>query len=99
MGIFNLKRVKELERELEKTKRERDDYRSVVEVLEAKFEEMGRLQESVPKDCEKGPWCESCTFVRTFHHRQYSAYFRSIEETAYICGKGASCPNYVQRGN
>lgn len=97
--VSNLKRVKELERELEKTKLERDNYHGELCDLEFKFKNMGKLQESVPEDCKKGPWCESCAFVKKFYlHRNYGYVVGGVE-TAYICGKSDSCSNYVQREN
>lgn len=97
MDIFNRKRIKELEEKLYDTELERDKYIGKAAELDAKLREIGRLEESVPTDCVKGPWCEACEFVRTFHYRKYYGHSNYSTNCMYVCGKGESCKNFVQR--
>jgi hypothetical protein len=97
MDIFNLKRVEELEEKLHKAERDRDKYMSDLATLKLKFDEMGKLEESTPNDCIKGPWCKACEFVREFHHVEYYGMGNYNITPAYVCSKGVSCNNFVQR--
>ena len=97
MDIFNRKKVQQLEEKLYDTELERDKYIGKAAELDAKLREIGRLEEMVPADCVKGPWCEACEFVRMFHYSKYYGYKCKGLETIHVCGKGASCKNFVQR--
>lgn len=97
MDIFNCKRVAELEEELAEVKHSRDKYMTMAADLKVKLEEIGKLNETIPEDCEKGPWCKACEFVRTFHYNEYYGYGNYKVNVAYTCGKGKSCKNFVQR--
>ena len=96
MDIFNRKRVKELERDLENAKWDKNRILSDLRCLEAKFGALGDFPEAVPEDCVRGPWCKACEFVKTYH---YSSYYTRHSEmlVAYVCGKGESCKQFVQR--
>ena len=98
MDILNRKRIEELEEKLYDTERERDKYIAEATILEAKLREIGRLEETIPADCEKGPWCKACEFVKTFHYTEhYGRYGGTSLETLYVCNKGNYCQNFVQR--
>ena len=97
MDIFNRKRVKELERELNTAKNKNEQLHSELAALRLKFEAMGELEESIPEDCVRGPWCESCDFVKTFHYIRHYGLGAHDVKTAYVCGKGKSCNNFVQK--
>lgn len=97
MDIFNHKRIQQLEEKLYDTELERDKYIAKATELDAKLREIGRIEEMVPTDCVKGPWCEACEFVRTFHYNNYYGYNCKSLQTIYVCGKGESCKNFVQR--
>lgn len=97
MDIFNNKRIQDLEKELHTVKAERDRYKKQVDDLTIRIEEIGKLQENIPDDCEKGPWCRSCEFSRVFHYREYDHYSNWNFEFAYACGKGKSCKHFIER--
>lgn len=97
MDIFNHKRIAELEKKLALAELERDRYKIDVSDLTGKFSEMAKLEETMPSDCVKGPWCKACEFVKTFHHSEYYGLALHRTVTVYCCGKGESCKNFVQR--
>lgn len=97
MDIFNVKKVADLERKLADAEKDRDKYKKRVAEFEDRFEKMGELEESIPSDCVRGPWCKACEFVKTFHVLDYLGYGQSTIRTAYVCGKGKSCNNFVQK--
>lgn len=97
MDIFNKKRVAELEMELADVKRARDKYITKSANLKAKLDEIASLNESIPEDCEKGPWCKACEFVRTFHYNEYYGCGNYETNIVYVCGKGKSCKSFVQK--
>lgn len=96
MDIFNLKRVKFLQEELERVTQERDLYKLTFDSYERKIDAMSKLEESIPEGCERGPWCKACEFVRTFHLINRSTYGYHTTTVAYVCGKGASCAQFLQ---
>ena len=96
MDIFNKKKVKALEQELVKVRRERSEYLDRLNTLELKFNEMGKLEESIPESCVRGPWCKACEFVRTFHYIERYSYGCGGTSVAYVCSKGKSCEQFVQ---
>lgn len=89
MDIFNRNRVAELEYKLDIVERERDRYKSDIDILTKKCEELCKLDEVIPEDCEKGPWCKACEFVRSFNLGRWNV--------VYACSKGKSCKNFVQK--
>lgn len=97
MDIFNKNRVTELERELAYAKRDLDKYMTEAARLKTKLEEIGKLNESIPEDCEKGPWCKACEFARTFHYNEYYGLGNYETNVVYACGKGKSCKSFVQK--
>lgn len=98
MDIFNKQRIAELEKKLHETERDRDGYISKAAELEAKLDEVSKLEETIPEGCVKGPWCKACEFVRTFHYSgYYSPYAGHSLDTIYVCSKGTSCKNFVQK--
>lgn len=97
MDIFNKKKVAELERELAATRKSRDEYMRRASDYATEFIAMSELKETIPEDCVRGPWCEACEFVKTFHVSHYYGFVESDVRTAYVCGKGKSCNNFVQK--
>ena len=97
MDIFNKKRVAELERELADVKRSRDKYITEAANLKVRLDEITSLNESIPEDCEKGPWCKACEFARTFHYNEYYYPGNFEINVLYACGKGKSCKSFVQK--
>lgn len=97
LDIFNRKKVAELEKKLAASEKNRNDLLCQVASYKKRFEELGEFEESIPEDCVRGPWCEACEFVKTFHVTRYYGFGHSQIETAYICGKGKSCNNFVQK--
>lgn len=96
MDIFNRKKVAELQKTISELRTERDRYQSSIASLENKFEKLGELEETVPEGCVRGPWCKACEFVKTFHHVEYIGFGQHTTVTAYACGRGKSCVNFVQ---
>jgi hypothetical protein len=99
MDIFNRKKLAELQNTISELRAERDRYKMCTAELESKFEKMGELEETVPDGCVRGPWCKACEFVKTFHHVEYVGFGQHTTVTAYACGKGKSCSNFVQMRN
>ena len=97
MDIFNRKKVAELQRTISELRAERDRCRINTEALERKFAALGELEEAVPDGCVRGPWCKACEFVKTFRHVEYVGLCERVNVTAYACGKGKSCTNFVQK--
>ena len=97
MDIFNRERIRELEEKLHDAELERDKYIAKAAELDAKLQEIGRIKETIPTDCIKGPWCEACEFVRAFHYNRFYGYNNRSLQTIYVCNKGESCKNFVQR--
>lgn len=97
MDIFGRKRIAELERKLEETKRERDDYMSKAFEYSSKLDSIEGTLRTVPADCIQGDWCKACEFVEEFkiHERTGYGYYGAV--TKYVCGKGKSCSNFVQK--
>ena len=102
MDIFNKKALEKLEAENKKLKEEKDALIDKLAEVTTKFEVMGELKESEPADCKRGPWCKACEFVKTYHYSEYipGGYMRpgfTTLRTAYMCGKGDSCKQFVQK--
>lgn len=51
------------------------------------------LRDATPDDCKRGEWCKACEFVKEFRVR--CGPWRT--HTIWACGKGESCPNFVQK--
>lgn len=97
MDIFNRKRVKELEEKLRDAEIERNRYKHEGAALTAKLDEITKLMDSTPADCVRGEWCRACEFVRTFMYHNCFGHGCYGTTTAYVCGKGKSCSNFVQK--
>lgn len=97
MDIFGRKRIKELDSELFETKRELERTDASYKALLAEFKELGRLKEFEPEGCKKGPWCKACEFVKEFTHYEHFMTGSVPIATGYVCGKGESCVNFVQK--
>ena len=98
MGIFNHKRIAELEEKLRDSERSRDRYKVKASELAAKLEVVSKLEETIPEGCVKGPWCKACEFAKTIHFNEHygpSSYNTLV--TMYVCSKGESCKNFVQK--
>lgn len=98
MDLFNRKRVAKLEEKLRDSERLVDLYRNKVAELLAALEETSELEETIPEDCVKGPWCKACEFVKAIHCSEpHSIITFGTMKTMYVCGKGTSCKNFVQQ--
>lgn len=96
MDIFNIKKVEELERELEKAKRRIDGYRHDLSVAEDHIKHLTKIKESIPERCTPGDYCRACEFGKEYFYHSYN-YGYETTITAYLCNKGNSCPNFVQK--
>ncbi len=99
MDIFGRKRIKELERKLYAAERDRDRYSREAAELAVEFRAMGELKETVPEDCVRGPWCEACEFVKKYYYVHEYGLGMSNTKAGYMCSKGKSCNNFVQKEN
>ena len=81
---------RELEYELSLARSRITNLEGVVNAYDIKFEKIADLKSSTPADCKRGPWCQTCQFVRPFFNPLGGA-------EAYVCGKSESCSNYVQK--
>lgn len=88
MDLFNRKRVAKLEEKLRDSERLVDLYINKAAELTVELEKVAKLEETIPEDCVKGPWCKACEFVKTIQY---------VTNRVYVCGKGASCRNFVQK--
>jgi hypothetical protein len=97
MDIFNHKKVEELEMRLAKAQREADDLRTRnihlqidLDSANQTLEEILRVKDSIPEDCVPGSYCAACEFSKKY-------YFGANFKTGYLCNKGKSCKNFVQK--
>lgn len=100
MDLFNRKRVAELEKKLRDSELQNSIYSTKVAELRAALEEASELEETIPEDCVKGPWCKACEFAKVIEYDEsYGTYPYKFNttKTMYVCGKGASCKNFVQK--
>lgn len=97
MDIFGRKRIHDLEYQLATEQGKRRDAELERDMLKQKFDAMTELEESKPDDCVRGPWCKSCSFVSSFLRRESYGIGGHKWITAYVCGKGKSCVNFVQQ--
>lgn len=97
MDILNRKKVAELERQVQELERKNHNLIDENAALKMKFDQMAELEESVPSDCVRGPWCQACEFVKTYSYHQHYGLGQWHSVTAYMCGKGESCKNFVQK--
>lgn len=97
MDIFNRKKVAEQARRIEDLERKNNNLVDEIAALKIKFDEMAELEESVPSDCVRGPWCQACEFVKTYSYHHHYGFGQWDTVTAYRCGKGESCKNFVQK--
>ena len=94
MDIFNTKKIAKLEEELANMRskytsacRERDD-------ANKKLLDLTAVRDTIPDDCVPGKYCGACEFSKEYSIG--SMYSFGIE-TVYICNKGESCKNFVQK--
>ena len=92
--------IENLEKKLRETELDRDRYISKAAELADKLKAVSELEESIPEGCTKGPWCKACEFVKTYYYTEYyGAYSGHSLETIYVCSKGESCKNFIQKEN
>lgn len=101
LDIFNRKKIRDLEEKLIDTEIERNNYRNMAISLEQKLDDIARLEETTPEDCKKGPWCVACEFGKVYHYMEHYDFNTNtrICNKIYVCGKGESCKNFIQREN
>ena len=63
-------------------------------MLRDKLEAIQHMTENTPVDCTPGAWCRACTFAKVYNVPH--SYFGGCQ-AIYICGKGKSCRNFLQR--
>ena len=106
MDIFNKKKIAELEDKLYAMTRKRNDLFRMNQKLNddltdalTKLEGALAAKESIPCDCTPGSYCGACEFAKPidFYCRSRSYSYPSVEHYGYICTKGESCSNFVQK--
>ena len=57
------------------------------------------LIDTTPVDCTPGKWCAGCEFSKSYHipSSAMSGMFGSYD-ILYVCGKGETCKNFLQKG-
>jgi hypothetical protein len=102
MGIFNLKRVEELERELRGFKRENEDLRRSLQHAEGHIRALVEIKDNIPEDCTPGSYCAGCNFVQEYYYHNYVSgrlpspcYSSHID--GFVCGKANVCKNFIQK--
>lgn len=94
LGTKKLKnRILELERELKDRDTQINKMDSCLKDYIRAFEDMQTMLDNTPNDCVRGEWCKACEFVKKYDIP--SLY--TLGYTSYICGKGESCPNFIQK--
>lgn len=99
LDIFNRKKVRELEERLINAETERNKYRNMAVHLENRLDNISKINETIPEDCKKGPWCAACEFGKAY---SYMAHYdfgvrNGVTETFYGCRKGESCQHFIQK--
>lgn len=97
--------TKKLQDRILKLEHELESKELLINVLDEKLKEcINQLEEaqscidSMPVDCVRGEWCRSCEFVKSYYEPDFELYGYKIHgPTVYICGKGESCPNFIQK--
>ena len=97
MNIFNRKLIEELKNKNQLLELENKRLVSENNRLVAKFDAITELEEAMPTDCKKGPWCKACEFSKVYHYREYDMYNRQYSLTCYVCCKGESCKQFVEK--
>ena len=101
MDIFNLKRVEELEREVERLRnveKENDELRRSLSSAEAQMRGLLGLKDDIPEDCTPGSYCNACEFATHYHYHNWGYYTgRNTTITGIICGKANVCKNFIQK--
>ncbi len=96
MDIFNLKRIEELEQQLEAANRELADLRMWKSIQIGKFEEMAILKEVTPDSCTRGPWCKACEFSKTYHYTD--GWYGNVYDVLF-CNKANVCKEFMPKEN
>lgn len=89
--ISKKKRIEELERENRKLYNKNSELTSLISSLEQDIKELTDIKSSMPDRCVAGEYCKVCSFATTYETRGIYGF-----RTHYICGKGQSCPDFVQ---
>ena len=92
MDIFNLKKVRELEYELERVQRERDQFMRDLDFNTHLLEELLEVKAALPTDCVPGPYCKACEFSKAYGYSYYGNW-----TIGHFCGKSQSCKNFIQK--
>lgn len=89
--------IHDLKQEISDLKEEVTCFKASTESLEKDLDNITKMKDSTPEDCKRGEWCKACEFSRIYFSRVYhgGAVWRSCP--TYMCGKGESCKNFVQR--
>ena len=64
----------------------------IIRYYEKKFEEISKLQGSIPADCKLGDYCRACAFSEEIHVRKGLGII-----TINMCKKGCVCPNFCKK--
>lgn len=102
MDIFNLKKVTELEKEVErlsKIERERNEFERLLREAEQDLQHVLQTKECTPEDCTPGPYCKACEFSKAYYFHYYTIFGgghnKIIEGT--LCNKANVCKSFIQK--
>ena len=92
MDIFNTKRVAELEKEVRELKDKNEKLEAHLSSTNDHLSYILEQKASTPDGCIPGEYCRACEFVKPYYHHDY---YTLIE--GFLCGKGESCSNFIQK--
>ena len=87
-------RIEQLEAQLREKDRKIARLEDLLANDEIRFDNMQKTMESTPSDCKPGQYCSACSFAKLYVMRD-----RRLGglKSVYLCNKGGSCENFVQK--
>lgn len=97
--MFNRKRIEELQKTIGSQELEIRKLDTIINSkneeiikLHQMIDEITALKDKLPEDCVPGLYCESCKFVKEYHHPEHF-----YTKTYYVCAKSGACPRFIQK--
>lgn len=88
-----LRKVSDLVSQIREKDERIEELESEITRLSDRMRAFFAAEDGTPDDCKRGEWCKACEFHKALHipHGHWGY------DTVYFCGKGDSCPNFVQK--
>ena len=68
------------------------------QMLRKKLDAVQQASDTTPVDCTPGKWCRGCEFSKSYRIPKFAEYGElGAYDILYVCGKGATCRNFMQR--